>query len=156
MPFEQLRRSIDGVQHPVISRPSSTSLAIGPSVPLTPSQSRRKGATALEHPSFAKGDPILERESASPETLPQSRFIRYANAIKWFLIDQWFLVSFGLLIILSSQVQVPASRQATKETAVTYAAVAVIFFITGCTLPTRVLIENYSKWKIHLFVQVQW
>ena len=33
--------------------------------------------------------------------------------------------------------------------------IAIIFFFTGCTLDTRVLIQNYSRWKVHIFVQVQ-
>ena len=61
----------------------------------------------------------------------------------------------GIVIIIASQVQVPAAHQAKKEIVVTYLGVSIVFFITGCTLPTRVLIENYSKWKIHLFVQIQ-
>ena len=28
-------------------------------------------------------------------------------------------------------------------------------FFTGCTLKTRILLENYSRWKLHIFVQVQ-
>lgn len=80
---------------------------------------------------------------------------RIIKGIQWFCIDQWFLIVLACLIVISSQVQVPQRHQHTKEVAVTYGAVAVIFFITGCTLPTKVLIENYSKWKIHLFVQIQ-
>ena len=64
-------------------------------------------------------------------------------------------VGIALVIIISSQVQVPLAQQDIKETVVTYLAVAIIFFITGCTLPTKVLIDNYSRWKLHLFVQVQ-
>lgn len=77
------------------------------------------------------------------------------RAIWWFLADQWFIICLGILIAISSQVQVPLSQQQTKETVAVYLAVSIIFFVTGCTLPTRTLIENYSKWKIHLFVQVQ-
>ena len=69
--------------------------------------------------------------------------------------EQWFLVALGALIALASQVQVPASGQETKKTVVTYLCVAIIFFITGCTLPTRTLMESYSRWKLHLFVQIQ-
>ena len=86
----------------------------------------------------------------------ESRFKRYSKAVLWFLQDQWFILALAPLIILASQVQVPAAHQQIKETAVTYAAVSLIFFITGCTLPTRVLFENYSRWRIHLFVQLQW
>ena len=30
-----------------------------------------------------------------------------------------------------------------------------IFFITGCTLDTKILLNNYAKWKHHLFIQAQ-
>lgn len=86
---------------------------------------------------------------------PQATWRRYASSIRWFLTDQWFLIALGCLILIASQVQVPASQQGEKELAVTYLGVAVIFLVTGCTLPTRVLLENYTRWKIHLFVQVQ-
>lgn len=110
---------------------------------------------------FTTGNPLEEAEKeVEGETPvgkpPESRFSRYSKAALFFLQDQWFIFALMPLIILASQVQVPAAHQQTKETAVTYAAVALIFFITGCTLPTRVLFENYSRWKIHLFVQIQW
>jgi sodium/bile acid cotransporter 7 len=77
------------------------------------------------------------------------------KSLLWYFKDQWFLLALGVLIAISSQVQVPASRQQVKETVVTYLCVSIIFLMTGCTLPTRTLIENYSRWKLHLFVQVQ-
>lgn len=77
------------------------------------------------------------------------------NTLLWYLKDQWFLIALGILIAIASQVQVPASQQELKTTVVTYLCVSIIFLMTGCTLPTKTLIENYSRWKIHLFVQVQ-
>ena len=89
------------------------------------------------------------------DTSPTPRWRRYLATIKWFTIDQWFLIAMAVLVLTSSQVQVPASGQAQKETLVTYLCVAVIFFITGCTLPTKTLLQNYARWKIHLLVQLQ-
>lgn len=77
------------------------------------------------------------------------------KSILWYCKDQWFLIALGVLIAIASQVQVPDSHQELKTTVVTYLCVSIIFLMTGCTLPTRTLIENYSRWKIHLFVQVQ-
>lgn len=71
------------------------------------------------------------------------------------LQDQWFLVGIGVVITIASQVQVPPEHQKIKETLTTYLMVSIIFFFTGCTLDTRVLIQNYSRWKAHLFVQGQ-
>lgn len=86
---------------------------------------------------------------------PRSKVQRTYSGLKYFVTDQWFLLTLGILVAISSQAQVPATAQTLKEIIVTYLCVAVIFFITGCTLPSRVLWENYTKWKIHLFVQVQ-
>jgi sodium/bile acid cotransporter 7 len=86
---------------------------------------------------------------------PRSRLQRYTKTTLWLLLDQWFVLAMGIVIITTSQVQVPAGHQAKKEIVVTYLSVSIVFFITGCTLPTRVLMHNYSKWKIHLFVQIQ-
>lgn len=88
-------------------------------------------------------------------TPSRPKWRRYLSKLKWFLADQWFLLALGFFILLASQVQVPGTQQATKELFVTYLCVTVIFLITGCTLPTKVLFANYSRWKIHLFVQLQ-
>jgi sodium/bile acid cotransporter 7 len=84
---------------------------------------------------------------------PKGPLRKIGSFLLWLIIDQWFVLGLGIVIIIASQVQVPASQQPVKETAVSYLTVGLIFFITGCTLPTRVLIENYSRWKIHIFVQ---
>ena len=86
---------------------------------------------------------------------PKSKWHHHLSTAKWFLVDQWFLLALGCLILIASQVQVPVSQQGKKEIVVTYLCVAVIFITTGCTLPTWVLMQNYSRWKIHLFVQMQ-
>lgn len=91
--------------------------------------------------------------TASNPSEPQWR--QHLSAVKWFLFDQWFLLALGCLVLIASQVRVPAAQQDKKETVVTYLCVAVIFIVTGCTLPTRVLLQNYGRWKIHLFVQIQ-
>ena len=85
----------------------------------------------------------------------QPRWRRYLSTTRWFLLDQWFLLALGLLILTASQVQVPARQQAQKELVVIYLCVSVVFLVTGLSLPTRVLMANYARWKIHLFVQGQ-
>lgn len=72
-----------------------------------------------------------------------------------FLQDQWFLITLAILIAIASQHQVPKEHQKLKTTIVAYLCVSIIFFLTGCTLKTQVLIDNYTRWKIHLFVQIQ-
>jgi len=79
----------------------------------------------------------------------------WVHGVGWYLRDQWFLIALACLIVLASQVQVPADHQQVKETVVTYLGVSIIFLFTGLTLPTKTLLQNYSRWKLHLFVQGQ-
>lgn len=71
------------------------------------------------------------------------------------LSDQWFLIAIGIVIAIASQVQVPQAQQDLKRTIILYTGVSIVFLITGCTLDTRILVQNYSRWKVHLYVQVQ-
>ena len=94
--------------------------------------------------------------SSEMDSKPQgSRFHNIISKIIWLIQDQWFVIGIGIVIAIASQVQVPAFQQTVKQTVVSYLSTSIIFFITGCTLPTRILIENALRWKIHLFVQVQ-
>ena len=93
--------------------------------------------------------------SSHKRTPSRPRWRRYLSTAWFLIVDQWFLIALGFLILVASQIQVPGSQQAFKELVVTYLCVALIFFITGCTLPTKVLLANYSRWKIHIFVQIQ-
>ena len=125
--------------------------------PLEQSNLSREGSV----PVSSSNIPVDHRDRSSDsedETTPPigtSKFRRVLSNTKWFLLDQWFLLALGILVAISSRVQVPHSQQQLKETVVTYLCVSIIFLITGCTLSTRTLIENYSRWPLHLFVQIQ-
>lgn len=80
---------------------------------------------------------------------------RTLKLLKWLIQDQWFLLAMGAVVLISSQVQVPASQQRIKRTVITYLSVSVIFFVNGCTLETKLLLQNYMRWKLHAFVQLQ-
>ena len=86
---------------------------------------------------------------------PKTPIQKTADAIWFFLKDQWFLAAMALVIVIASQVQVPLAQQSAKQVTVSYLSVTIIFFVAGCTLSTRTLIENYAKWKHHLFIQGQ-
>lgn len=84
-----------------------------------------------------------------------SKRVHALGYLKWFVTDQWFLIAMAAVILIASQVQVPALQQKTKRTVVTYLSVSVIFFINGCTLETSILLANSIRWKLHAFVQLQ-
>ncbi|KAL6712380.1 hypothetical protein ACN47E_000257 [Coniothyrium glycines] len=97
-------------------------------------------------------DPSCTNDAAPEQTTNHTKAL---EVLKWFVKDQWFLLAMASVVLVSSQVQVPASHQRIKRNLVTYLAVSVIFFINGCTLETRILVQNYMRWKLHLFVQLQ-
>jgi solute carrier family 10 (sodium/bile acid cotransporter), member 7 len=92
--------------------------------------------------------------SANPLGQPSKRR-HWVQSIGKLILSQWFLISLGLVIVIASQVQVPQSQQTLKSTLVSYICISLIFFLTGLTLNTKILLDNYSRWKIHLFVQLQ-
>jgi sodium/bile acid cotransporter 7 len=102
-----------------------------------------------------------QTQVASGTTTTTTASINASKRPEWLSIvlttlqDQWFLIGIGIVITIASQVQVPKAQQEIKETVATYLMVSIIFFFTGCTLDTSVLIQNYSRWKVHIFVQVQ-
>jgi hypothetical protein len=123
-------------------------------------QSGEEGArSTAEHVATPpRQDPQIQdahTAATTTTTNPSKRRPEWLDIILTTLQDQWFLVGIGVVITIASQVQVPQEHQKLKETLTTYLSVSIIFFITGCTLDTHVLIQNYSRWKVHLFVQGQ-
>lgn len=95
-------------------------------------------------------------DSSPPENVqPSQKQQKWQSHLLTFLNDQWFLLTMGFLIILASQIQVPRSQQARKSRLISYLCVCIIFFATGCTLDTSILIRNYARWKAHIWVQGQ-
>jgi sodium/bile acid cotransporter 7 len=113
------------------------------------------GTTAQHVATPPQQDPQTQGATAAATPTNPSKRPEWLDIIITTLQDQWFLVGIGVVILIASQVQVPSEHQKIKETLTTYLSVSIIFFITGCTLDTRVLIQNYSRWKVHLFVQGQ-
>ncbi|KAF1842312.1 uncharacterized protein K460DRAFT_293462 [Cucurbitaria berberidis CBS 394.84] len=121
---------------------------------------REPSTTSISTPKSGKK---LDASLKIPDGLPSEKRVqdrtskrtRALGVLKWFVRDQWFLLAMAAVVLVSSQVQIPASQQRIKRTVVTYLTVSVIFFINGCTLETSLLVANYMRWKLHAFVQLQ-
>ncbi|KAK8064676.1 sodium bile acid symporter family protein [Apiospora phragmitis] len=68
--------------------------------------------------------------------------------------DQWFLIVLVVLVIFSSQIQVPEAQQDLKSRIVQNLTIAVIFFINGLATQTGDLVANIRRWRCHVFIQV--
>ena len=119
------------------------------SSPLTPRTTREHGSNSVSGAGGTQSSPPSGRQRL------KSSLKTASSAVLDYFKEQYFLVGLGIVIAIASQYQVPRAQQDFKETVVTYLCVSLIFLITGCTLPSKVLLENYSRWKVHLFVQVQ-
>jgi len=115
---------------------------------------KNSNTTELEQPTGRQSE-NAEKLQAQRERPVYPTHQKIFKTFLWLAKEQWFLIAMGLIILLASQVQVPSSHQTLKRTIITYLSVSIIFFVNGCTLSTRVLLDNYKKWKIHLFVQLQ-
>ena len=134
----------------------SEKASIAPSTEEDENQPQKRLSGAKEHLHDISGAPNFESKPVEKSsTASKAKWRRALLTVKWLIVDQWFLFALAVLILVSSQVQVPKSQQDKKEVVVTYLCVSVIFIVTGCTLPTKVLLANYGRWKIHLFVQIQ-
>lgn len=60
--------------------------------------------------------------SVEKQPEPKSFPKKVLDAVLWFVKDQWFLIGMVIVVIISSQVQVPESQQATKQVVVAYLA----------------------------------
>lgn len=137
---------------------SETVVPLGQAYELSPTSYDAANKThegTLRPSSVAAATTPSDSTTFQPEPTSRSKWYRCFSSMKAFLIDQWFLFGLGSVIVVASQVQVGEAQQSRKETVVTYLCVCMIFLITGLTLPTHVLAENYTRWKVHLFVQVQ-
>lgn len=94
----------------------------------------------------------MGKETAAP---PESKswLQKLRSSVMFFLLDQWFLIVLGVLILIASQASVPVSQQSIKVTVVDYLCVSIIFFLNGCTIAPATLKANLLQWKAHLFIQ---
>jgi len=99
-------------------------------------------------------DTPTDHQLATSAPAPSPKHQSFLRKVWALILEEWFLIGLGLVILIASQVQVSQVHQSKKETVVTYLCVSIIFFITGCTLKTRDLLDNYARWKVHIFVQL--
>lgn len=123
--------------------------------PVDDRRSAKEANDAFDVPQSSPSTNMVDAEGENRSQLSRSRLHGALKILKWFVQDQWFLIAMAIVILISSQVQVPASQQRIKRTVIPYITVSIIFFINGCTLETRLLVQNYMRWRLHAFVQLQ-
>jgi sodium/bile acid cotransporter 7 len=78
------------------------------------------------------------------------------KAIILFLLSQWLLVGMGIVCLLAYLFPNVASHGGIirSEYTILYGAVAVIFLISGLSIPRQKLVTHMFNWRLHVLVQV--
>lgn len=88
-------------------------------------------STPTERPDAAieESTPAKAHCSGNVETSGKSTEKRnWTSFIVEVLKEQWFLITLGILIAITSQVQVPLGQQELKRTVTSYVCISLIFF----------------------------
>jgi sodium/bile acid cotransporter 7 len=82
--------------------------------------------------------------------------VKMLKSIGSFLLDQWLLLTMGLLILLAYFFPSVGKRggHIRSEYTITYGAVALIFLCSGLTLPFNKLVKHASNIRLHSIVQI--
>lgn len=101
--------------------------------------------------SGADTSPARSPQPAKPRNLA----IRTFRSVLSFAIEQWFLLLLGLLILLAYFFPIVGRRGGSirSEYTVNYGGVALIFLISGLSLPFDKLLKHAKNLRLHLIVQ---
>ena len=90
-----------------------------------------------------------------PAPTRRPRAIRILRWLLNFAVEQWFLIAMGILIMLAHFFPNVGRRggYVRSEYSVNYGAVAVIFLISGLSLPFNRLVKHAKNLRLHIIVQ---
>lgn len=83
-----------------------------------------------------------------------NRASRLLNWVLQFCIDQWFFIGLGVFVALAHSYPNVAKHggHIRLEYTIGYLAVAIIFFGSGLSMSTRLLMKNMGHWRVHFTV----
>lgn len=81
---------------------------------------------------------------------------RYAKTAALFILSQWFLIGIGLVIMLAALFPNVGRHGGIirSQWSVSYGLVALIFLISGLTIPLSAFSKRARAWKLHLSTQL--
>ncbi|KAJ3097200.1 hypothetical protein HDU97_005085 [Phlyctochytrium planicorne] len=103
------------------------------------------------------GGTDIENPSLSPERTggTESKAKTFWKKVWAFICKHWFLE--GLVLVIGFAALWPALGKKggiiRSEYSVKYGAVALIFVLSGISLKTKVLLQSFGDWKMHLIIQ---
>ncbi|GAA5865208.1 hypothetical protein JCM1840_003946 [Sporobolomyces johnsonii] len=96
-----------------------------------------------------------DRRRPKTETAPAKAW-RWTKLVLQFLLNQWFILGVGFVIGMAAAFPNVARPNGVLEAqwSIRYLLVAIIFLVSGLTLPLRNLYRRLGDWKLHAVTQV--
>ncbi|KAJ6068926.1 hypothetical protein N7499_010813 [Penicillium canescens] len=93
-------------------------------------------------------------EETSPD--PPNPWIQATKRIVKLLLHQWLLIGIGVVCVLAYFFPNVAKHGGTirSEYSIMYGVIAIIFLISGLSIPHQKLFSQFLNWRLHLVVQV--
>ncbi|GAA5897826.1 Rch1p [Sporobolomyces salmoneus] len=101
------------------------------------------------------GSKLIEPEPASTQGRGWRKGWKWIKIVLGFLLDQWFVLGVGFVIGMAAAFPNVARTNGILKAQYTikYLLVAIIFFVSGLTLPLRNLYRRAGDWKLHIVTQ---
>jgi sodium/bile acid cotransporter 7 len=89
-------------------------------------------------------------------TEPPNPWIQATKRIAKLLLHQWLLIGIGVVCVLAYFFPNVAKHGGTirSEYSIMYGVIAIIFLISGLSIPRQKLFSQFLNWRLHLVVQV--
>ncbi|KAM0789530.1 hypothetical protein ACM66B_000345 [Microbotryomycetes sp. NB124-2] len=116
-----------------------------------PSQSSEDDSAGMH----SRTETLVEQDDDVKVQSNFRRSLHHFTTVLDLLLGQWFLIGIGIVIALAHLSECRKEGGAIRsEYTISYLAVAIIFFISGLSLPFANLVRRVWDWKLHLVTQV--
>lgn len=98
----------------------------------------------------------MEESPSDAEPRSRRRWQQLSTRILKLILHQWLLIGIGVACVLAYFFPDVAKHGGTirSEYSVLYGAIAVIFLISGLSIPRQKLFTQFLNWRLHLVVQI--
>jgi solute carrier family 10 (sodium/bile acid cotransporter), member 7 len=112
---------------------------------------------SIRSPTMSRPSSIIsptEEKLSTPRRRP--RALRWLVIVLKFLLGQWQIIGIGIAVVFAYLFPDVGRRGGVIESqyTISYGAIGIIFLVSGMSIPRQALIDNFTKWRLHLVVQV--
>lgn len=96
-----------------------------------------------------------QTNTEDPDSTPRNKLKQLSKSILLFILHQWLLIGMGVACVLAYYFPNVAKHGGVirSEYSILYGAMALIFLISGLSIPRQKLVLHLLNWRLHLLVQ---